>query len=225
MVLVKSAEPKAARTRAYVMRERADHAARTRDAILSSCVALAYEMPLAAVTLSLVAERAGVSVQTILRQLGSRERLFDEAHAFALREVSDERPADPDDLDGSLAALAEHYEARGDGVLLLLAQESWEPHARITTDRGRALHREWVRRVFAPHLAAAGDPDALTDALVVVTDVYAWKLLRRDRGLDAATTARRMRGLVNAVLEAAAAAAPPMPGTGRHGSPSRTREG
>jgi AcrR family transcriptional regulator len=194
---------KAVSARTYVMRERADRIAHTREAILSSCAALAYEQPLAAVTLSLVAERAGVSVQTVLRQFGSREQLFDEAVTFAAAEVSDERPADPGHLDRSFEALCAHYEARGDGVILLLAQESWEPHARRATERGKALHRDWVRTLFEPQIAAAADPEALTDALVVVTDVYAWKLLRRDRGLDAPTTAHRMRALAEAVLAAA----------------------
>ena len=184
----------------YVMRKRADQTARTREAILTACVTLAYQVPLSAVTLSRVADRAGVSVQTVLRQFGSREQLFDAAYERGLREVSAERPADPEAFDASFDALVAHYEARGDGVLLLLAQESWEPLAKAATDRGRALHRDWVRRLFAPQVAAASDPEALCDALVVVTDVYAWKLLRRDCGLDVATTARRMRALVDAVL-------------------------
>jgi AcrR family transcriptional regulator len=192
--------------RSYVMRERADQIAHTREVILSSCAALAYELPLSAVTLALVADRAGVSVQTVLRQFGSREQLFDEAHALAVGEVSDERPADPAQPDRSFAALLAHYEARGDGVILLLAQESWEPHARRATDRGKALHRDWVRTLFAPQIAAAAHPEALTDALVVVTDVYAWKLLRRDRALDASTTAHRMRALADAVLASATTA-------------------
>lgn len=195
--------------RAYVMRERADQVARTREAILAACAALAYRTPLAAVTLARVAESAGVSVQTVLRQFGSREQLFDAADEWGQREVSAERPADPDAFDASFDALLAHYEARGDGVLLLLAQESWEPLARAVTDRGKALHRDWVRRLFAPRLAATADPAALCDQLVVVTDVYAWKLLRRDRGLDAATTGRRMRTLVDAVLAAAAPGASP----------------
>ncbi len=195
--------------RRYVMRERADRVERTRGSILAAGVALAFEVPLAAVTLSRVAERAGVSVQTVLRQFGSREGFFDAAGEWSQRQVSDERPADPDAFDASFDALVAHYETRGDGVLLLLAQESWEPLARDATRRGKAFHRDWVRRLFAPWLTAAGDPEALTDELVVVTDVYAWKLLRRDRGLDVQATAHRMRHLVDAVLAAAAGDRPP----------------
>ena len=47
----------------------------------------------------------------------------------------------------------------------------------------------------------------LVDLLVVATDVYTWKLLRRDRRLSVARTRERMEALVRAVL--AARATPP----------------
>jgi hypothetical protein len=36
--------------------------------------------------------------------------------------------------------------------------------------------------------------------LVVATDVYTWKLLRRDRGLDQATVEARVRQLIASIL-------------------------
>jgi hypothetical protein len=55
--------------------------------------------------------------------------------------------------------------------------------------------------VFAPYLPAAGRRrDELVDLLVVATDVYAWKLLRRDRGLSRHDCENRIAGLVRAVL-------------------------
>jgi len=42
--------------------------------------------------------------------------------------------------------------------------------------------------------------EELTDLLVVATDVYTWKLLRRDRGLDRPTAEARVRHLIVAVL-------------------------
>jgi hypothetical protein len=56
--------------------------------------------------------------------------------------------------------------------------------------------------VFAPQLARSADPGALTDLLVVATDLYTWKLLRRDAGLDPRTTQERMLRLARAVLPA-----------------------
>ena len=42
---------------------------------------------------------------------------------------------------------------------------------------------------------------ALTDLLVVATDVYTWKLLRRDRKLSQAQVERRLLRLVAAILD------------------------
>jgi hypothetical protein len=41
---------------------------------------------------------------------------------------------------------------------------------------------------------------AIVDELVVATDVYAWKLLRRDRGLSRDETAAAIRRIVDALL-------------------------
>ena len=95
----------------------------------------------------------------------------------------------------------DHYELRGDGVALLLAQETTDPQVRRITDSGRRLHRDWVETVFAPYF-----PDSyaarteLIDLLAVATDVHTWRQLRRDRGLDRTTTTRRMNRLVSALL-------------------------
>ena len=72
--------------------------------------------------------------------------------------------------------------------------------ARRVTDLGKAMHRTWVRDAFAP----ATDDEAVLDLLVVATDVYAWKLLRLDRGHSRAVTERRLHALVAAVLAARA---------------------
>jgi hypothetical protein len=74
----------------------------------------------------------------------------------------------------------------------MLAQEERIPALRPLAARGRAEHREWVARMFAP-----GDR---LDVAVVATDVYTWKLLRRDRGLSRRATAAAMRALLSAAL-------------------------
>jgi hypothetical protein len=68
---------------------------------------------------------------------------------------------------------------------------------------GRRMHREQITEVFAPQLAArpAAQQEALVDLLVVATDVYIWKLLRRDRGLDRTATEERVRQLIARILE------------------------
>jgi AcrR family transcriptional regulator len=190
-------------TRQYVMRSRAEQAEQTRQRILQATLSLAFERPIVAIALPDVAGRAGVSVQTILRQFGSRDALFDATESFAEREVLAERETVPGDIGHALETIVHHYELRGDGVLLLLGQEGWEPRAVAITASGRLLHREWVERAFGPFLPDAENEEraALVDLLVVATDVFTWKLLRRDRGHSPEETADRMNRLVTAVLE------------------------
>ena len=84
----------------------------------------------------------------------------------------------------------------------MLAQEPHEELLRRVTADGRRMHRAWVEEVFAPYVARAEDPAELVDLLVVATDVYTWKLLRRDRGLARDLTENRMHTLVRALLGA-----------------------
>ena len=192
----------AGRTRTYRMGARAEGAEQTRLRVISATIGLAGEKPVAAITLPLIADRAGVSVQTVLRQFGNRDALIAEAASAGRSAVLAERPADPDDVDGSFDALIEHYESRGDGVLLLLGQESWDSTAAAITVDGKRLHRDWVASVFATSLAGLAETRQVeaVDLLVVATDVYAWKLLRRDRGLTREQTSARMRRLVASII-------------------------
>jgi AcrR family transcriptional regulator len=187
-------------TRSYTMTARAEATEQTRRRILRACVDEHLQRPVAEIALADIAARAGVSVQTVLRHFGSRAGLVEEALGFAQAAVVEQRRAPVGDPEAALRILVEHYESEGESVLLMLAQEQSEPlMARITT-AGKRLHREWVAEVFAPYLSRGGDGEQLLDLLVVATDVYAWKLLRRDRRLTRSQTEERMTALVRAVL-------------------------
>lgn len=190
-------------TRSYTMRARAEQAEQTRTRIIRATVDLGGARPLAACTLPAIADRAEVSVQTVLRIFGSRDGLFDEVLEQTSREVVAERTADPDDVPASLAALADHYELRGDMMLLLLGQETWEPVAAQITNRGKRLHRDWVAVVFARTLDPldASDRETATDLLVAATDVSVWKLWRRDLGRTRDEALDRMLALAASVTD------------------------
>jgi AcrR family transcriptional regulator len=181
-------------TRKYTMGARAQAVQDTRHRILEALIGLAGVRPFAEITLDAVAERAGVSVQTVLRQFGSRDGLFAEAMDAAMLETEEERRTTPGDVAAAVRPGVAHYESRGHASLLMLAQESHDDVARKATDRGKAMHRAWVHDAFEPH------DESTLDLLVVATDVYTWKLLRLDRGHSRAVTERRMRALVDAVL-------------------------
>lgn len=188
--------------RAYTMTARAQSAEQTRRRILQSTFDLQSRRLAAEVSLDAVAEDAGVSVQTVLRHFGNRAGLFDATVAFANERVVEERRAPVGDLASAIRVLVDHYEKRGDMALMMLAQETTYDHVRQLSEAGKATHRDWVVEVFAPHLeglTSAGREQAV-DLLVVATDVYTWKLLRRDRRHSRSQTEDRMITLVSAVL-------------------------
>jgi AcrR family transcriptional regulator len=187
-------------TRPYTMTTRARAVQDTRDRIVDACVTLHGERPVSEIGLDDIAARAKVSVQTVLRHFGSRAGLVEASVERAQEAVADERRTPVGDVAAAVRVIVDHYEQRGDQALLMLAQEGHEELMRRMTDLGKAMHRAWVVEVFAPSLAVADDADALTDLLVVATDVYTWKLLRRDRRLSRQRTEDRIRRLVDAVL-------------------------
>lgn len=189
-------------TRTYDMTNRGKQAAATTDRIVSTTEALVADRPLSDVTLQAIADGAGVTVQTVLRHMGSRDGCFEAVAARVARRVEEQRGrVPPGDVDGAIDALLTHYEADGRLVLNLLAQEGGgDPFALQAAEEGRAYHRAWVERIFGPHLAQ--DDRQAVDALVAATDLYVWKLLRLDLGRSAADTRSVVVRLVHAALEA-----------------------
>src|SRR5688500_876164 len=125
-----------------------------------------------------VAEDAGVAVQTVIRRFGGKEGLLSATSDRLSSEVIARRVTRPGDIEAALAVLASDYEAAGDLVMRLLAQEDRYPAVKAITDHGRSHHRAWVAEVFSPWLAKLPPLQAQVrlDALVVATDLYIWKL-------------------------------------------------
>lgn len=185
------------------MAARAQAAAQTRQRILEAATRLVGERFYDEVSLSDIAREAGVAVQTVLRQFGSKEGLTEAAVARGTAQVRRQRwAAAPGDLAAAVRGLAEHYEAWGERSLRFLAQEQRIAAMRRVTDAGRALHHAWVDHAFGPRLqrASGAARTRLRARLVAATDVYVWKILRRDLGLDARATEATLRELVAAIV-------------------------
>ena len=136
------------------------------------------------ITLDQVAREAGVTVPTIIRRFGAKEGLLAGIQKLMDVEIMGRREVAPGDVGAIVRVLIEDYEIIGDLAVRSLAQEERYPAFRILTDLGRAGHRHWVEQSFSPWLDLA-DPEARRarlDALVVATDLYVWKLVRRDMG-------------------------------------------
>jgi AcrR family transcriptional regulator len=179
---------------------RAEAAAATGERVLDATEELFWAGPLDRLSLGDVAARAGVSVQTVIRRYGSKDQLVAAAAARGAERVRRQRDEAPvGDVTGAVANLLDHYEAMGQRVLRLLAAEDSGPTIRDIVQEGRALHRRWVERTFAPQLArceSAGRARRLAQ-LVAVTDVFTWKLLRRDAGLSRVEVQRALIELID----------------------------
>ena len=176
--------------RGYRMVARAEATAATRERILNSTDRLFLSLASDGFSLEDVAEGAGTTVQTVLRHFGSKELLLRAGIDRASERIGRERMQAPvGDVLGAVANVVDHYEAHGDTVMRLLGEER-NPVLREVVDRGRAFHHEWVEHTFAPQLQQLrGKARRRRLAqLVAMTDVYVWKLLRRDMQLSRAQT-------------------------------------
>ncbi len=194
---------KSSRVRAYRMGVRAEAAAATHGRILEVAIRLLGDLSYDEVSLAEVARGAGVTVQTVLRRFGSKEGLTEAATALGVERVRAERwSSPPGDLDAAVRGLLAHYEAWGDRSLRFLAQEQRVAAMGGVVRAGRALHHDWVDHVFAPWLSRRrGAVRArLRARLIAVTDVYVWKIVRRDLGLDGQAAEATLRELVAAVV-------------------------
>jgi AcrR family transcriptional regulator len=154
------------------------------------------------ITLDSIAEDAGVTVQTILRRFGGKEGLLENAVKILAVQIRARRGTATADFESLVQGLIEDYEASGDAVIRLLALEPRHPALKEVLDFGRGQHRQWTSTAFAEVLSKLDTParNATVDALVVVMDVYTWKLLRRDMGRSVAATATIMKDLIHATI-------------------------
>jgi AcrR family transcriptional regulator len=185
--------------RGYRMVARAEAKAATRERILEAAVAVGEEVPFGEVTLKAVAERAGVSVQTVLRHFGSSDDLFVAAVVHMGKQMAGDRDVEPGwPLERIVGVLIDHYERFGERILRMLGQEERHPEIKAFTDLGRMYHGQWCEEAFAPALAPlrGARRERRLSQLVVATDLYAWKILRLDRGLPPAEVKRAICELI-----------------------------
>jgi AcrR family transcriptional regulator len=189
--------------RPYRMRARAEAAALTHRRILEATMDLLAERFFDDITLDAVAQRAGVTVRTVMRRFGSRQLLLVAAFGEAGREINAARDEAPvGDVEGAVRNVVDHYEQWGDFVLMYLAQEGRVAMFHLVAEFGRGYHRTWVERVFASALEqrSGASRDRLVAQLMAVCDIYTWKILRRDRRLSRRQTEVAMIELIDALI-------------------------
>src|SRR5258708_30309284 len=100
---------------------------------------------------------------------------------------------------GAGANVGASYENFGPNRLRLLAQADRIAVIAENVEGGRQYHRQWVERTFAPQVKGlrGAARKRRVAALVAITDVYMWKLLRRDWGLSQSDTEKVMVDLIS----------------------------
>ena len=163
------------------MTTRAAAAAETAEKILDAATHLFAENVIAEITLADIAERSGVTVQTILRRFGDKDGVFAEAISRLGAEILRQRGrAISNDLDDLLANLVEHYETHARLVLKMLAEELTTPAIQPALAFGRRYHRRWCETVFAATLEplTGADKERRRAQLIAICDVRTWEVLR-----------------------------------------------
>lgn len=168
----------------YSMDVRGKQAADTRQRIVEATQAL-FVANAGKFTLKNVASATGTSIRTVLRVFGSKETLILEAMG-SFRSTVPARDELPSTVGGAVATLVDDYEVIGDRVIGMLNEEHRIPGLDGVANEGRLGHRDWIEAAFAEQLARVSSRHrvATLTAILAATDVYVWKLLRRDFGLN-----------------------------------------
>ncbi len=189
--------------RTYTMTARADSVASTRETIVRSAMHLFFDNYYEDVTLVDIAQAAGVSHQTVLNHFSSKEGVASAVADLLGTETTDARyEAVPGDVGGAVRILVGEYERFGDANARWAASAERLPNLAAILDKARESHRAWLERCFGALLptGAAGRRRTI-NALYAATDVYTWKLLRRDLAVSRAETERTIVQLVEGVLD------------------------
>ena len=190
-------------TRRYRQVARAAASERTQQRIVEVFFDLLLAKRLDEITLDAVADGAGTARQTVIRLFGGKEKLITAAIPLSYSRITTTRTLPPDaSLTRIVQGVAADYEDTGDMVVRLLSQEEQYPELTPMLNTGRAGHRAWAEESFARYLKGleGSRHDKLIDELVAVTDVYVWKLFRRDLGHSRARVTHLIERLVEKVL-------------------------
>ncbi len=188
-------------SRPYSMTKRSARAEATRQRIIEAAAALFLEHAYADVTLAGIAEAAGVSHQTVLNHFESKAGVVaGVAEAMEGRTLSARYDdVTPGDVAGAVHALVGDYEHMGDANARW-ASEGLDEIAHLL-DQARAGHQRWIATMFGAGLPPRGAARRrAVNALHAATDVYTWKLLRRDLRLSRGETEKTIIALVEGVL-------------------------
>lgn len=176
---------------------------RTREALLDAADEEFDQGRWRRASLDMLAAKAGVTKQTLLRHFGSKDGLLLQALARGAVQVLDQRFNAPSgDIGGAVDNLLEHYEAFGRrGLRIGTWQEGPVVLAKLE-HVARQVHYNWVEHAFAPWLEPLeGEARVMRRAaLIALCDVHTWWLFSHDLGLERAEIRATMTNAIELLL-------------------------
>ncbi len=175
----------------------------TKVAIIKAFGTLWSRYSIKDITLEMVAKEAGVTTKTILRKFGSKSGLTNGSLSYLAAEIESERTLTTvGNIDDILKALLSNYEKMGEAAIRTINLESELEIARRIGAKGRALHRDWCIRVFAPYLPdeLSVDYEVQLTSFIAATEIYLWKLMRKDLKLSKEKTFSIFKNLVEGLI-------------------------
>lgn len=168
------------------MTSRAVSTAATVDRILDAALALWSEQPVDQIRLEALAERAEVTVPTVVRRIGGKPAIFSALVERELARLDVQRVSFASKSVEDIAAyFVDYYEQFGFLILKLYAEAPQIPGLPELAASARARHLESLREAFAGRLSGDSDSaDRRMAQVIVVLDATTWRIFRADAGLS-----------------------------------------
>lgn len=189
----------------YTQVARAESEARTREALLDAAEVAFFESDWNRESLVSIAERAGVTKQTLLRHFESKDGLLREAYLRAYSRVEQQRLLAPqDDIAGAVSNLLDHYYELGDRARKIGTIDESALGLDVGA-RARQLHYDWIDHAFGGYLSRIAAPRRapIRRALIVICDVQSWSILALDMDLPRAEVQKTLEQSISQLLEIA----------------------
>jgi AcrR family transcriptional regulator len=190
--------------RPYKQVARAAAQERTREALLNAATEEFYAGRWQHASLELLAKKAGVTKQTLLRHFGTKEDLLLKALLRAYVEIRDQRwSAPPGNLRGVLDNLLDHYEAWGERSMSVGAFQGEAGGLDTFAQAAREFHYAWVDYAFGPWLESRRSKARARcrASLIALCDVHTWWTLSHDLGLARAEVHATLTDVIKGVLK------------------------
>jgi AcrR family transcriptional regulator len=192
------------RRRAYDMTKRSDAVGGTRGRIAEAALALFKERDYDDISLTEIAQAAGVSHQTVLNHCENKSGVVLAAAELFSEEIRQlESDAVAGDVTSVVHATCVRYEALGDANARWAVMSTRAPEVAEALARGRRGFQSWLEEMLGDRLPGPDDPEERRRVVIglhAALDVFTWKLLRRDLGLSRQQTERQLTDLVLGVL-------------------------